>query len=85
MVAGVQQVFETEENVVAEGRFEPTGLKVIAAKEKRAKFAVEGAEAALHFVRLYRTQSFPECFENPWRVVWMNRNLLSRAQSLLCR
>src|ERR1700730_2570685 len=30
------------------------------AKEKPAKFAVEAAEAALHFVRLYRIQSFPE-------------------------
>jgi hypothetical protein len=30
------------------------------AKEKPAKFAVEAAEAALHFERLYRIQSFPE-------------------------
>src|ERR1700733_8503809 len=55
------------------------------AKEKPAKFAVEAAEAALHFVRLYRIQSFPKCFQNSWQVVWMNRNLPSRAQSLLCR
>jgi hypothetical protein len=55
------------------------------AKEKPAKFAVEAAEAAIHFVRLYRIQSFPECFENSWQVVWMNSNLPSRAQSLLCR
>src|SRR6267378_6664489 len=55
------------------------------AKEKPAKFAVEAAEAALHFVRLYRIQSFPECVQNSWQVVGMNRNLPSRAQSLLCR
>src|SRR6266446_9681735 len=55
------------------------------AKEKPAKFAVEAAEAALHFERLYRIQRFPECFQNSWQVVWMNRNLPSRTQSLLCR
>src|SRR6202162_6274774 len=55
------------------------------AKEKPAKFAVEAAEAALHFVRRYRIQSFPEYFQNSWQVVWMNRNLPSRAQSLLRR
>src|SRR5260370_40106068 len=55
------------------------------AKEKPAKFAVEAAEAALHLVRLYRIQSFPEYFQDWWQVVWMNRNLPSRAQSLLCR
>src|SRR6478736_4778851 len=47
------------------------------AKEKPAKFAVEAAEAALSYVRLYRIQSFPECFQNSWQVVWMNRNLPS--------
>src|SRR6202035_896474 len=56
-----------------------------AAKEKPAKFAVEAAEAALHFVRLYRIQSFPEGFQNSWQVVWMNRSLPSRLQCLLCR
>src|ERR1700730_12788057 len=55
------------------------------AKEKPAKFAVEAAEAALHFVWLYRIQSFQECFQNSWQVVGMNRKLPSRAQSLLCR
>src|SRR5882757_11118988 len=55
------------------------------AKEKPAKFTVEAAEAALHFERLYRIQSFPECFQNSWQVVWMNRNLPSRVQSLICR
>src|ERR1700730_17016248 len=55
------------------------------AKKKPAKVAVEAAEAALHFERLFRMQSFPESFQNSWQVVWMNRNLPSRAQSLLCR
>src|SRR3984893_15537600 len=55
------------------------------AKEKPAKFAVEATEAALHFVRLYSIQSIPEDFQKSWQVVWMNRNLPSRAQSLLCR
>src|ERR1700722_20643290 len=54
-------------------------------KEKPAKFAVEAAEAALHFVRRHRIQSFPEYFQNSWQVVWMNRNFPSRAQSVLCR
>src|SRR5260221_1006739 len=54
------------------------------AKEKPAKFTVEPAEAALHLVRLYRIQSFPECFQDWWQVVWMNRNLPSPAQSLVC-
>src|ERR1700733_6303262 len=39
------------------------------AKQKPAKFAVEAAEAALYFERLYRMQSFPECFQNSWQVV----------------
>src|SRR5258708_1282557 len=55
------------------------------AKEKPAKFAVEAAEAALHFVRFYRIQSFPECFQNSRQVVWMNRSFPSRAQRLFCR
>jgi hypothetical protein len=50
------------------------------AKERPAKFAAEPAEAALHFVRLYRIQSFPEYFQNSWQVVWMNRNLPSPVQ-----
>jgi hypothetical protein len=28
-----------------------------------AKFAIEAAEAALHFERPYKAQSFPECFQ----------------------
>ena len=55
------------------------------AKEKPAKFAVGASEAAFHFVRLYRVQSFPECFQNSRQVVRMNRSLPSRVQSLLCR
>src|SRR5580704_4822769 len=55
------------------------------AKQKPAKFAVEAAEAALHFERLSRIQSFLQCFQNSWQVVWMNRNLPPRAQSLRCR
>src|SRR5580692_1553000 len=51
------------------------------AKEKPAKFAVAAAEAALHFERLCRIQSFPEALENSWPVVGMNRNLPSRVQS----
>jgi len=54
-------------------------------KKKPAKFAVEAAEAALCVERPYRIQSFPECFQHSWQVVWMNRNLPSPAQSLLCR
>src|SRR5258707_8522594 len=45
------------------------------AKEKPAEFAVEAAEAALHFVRLYRIQSFYESCQNSRHGVWMNRNL----------
>src|SRR3984957_14246057 len=55
------------------------------AKEKPAKFAVEAAEAALHFIRLSKIQSFPECFENSGQVAWVNRTLPSRPQSLPCR
>src|SRR6266853_1880670 len=54
-------------------------------KEKPAEFAVEAAEVALNFVWLSRIQSFPECFQNSWQVVWMNRSLPSQPQSLLCR
>src|SRR5882762_10103374 len=67
------------------GHFPRSVAQRTTAKEKPAKFAVEAAEAALHFERLYRIQGFSECFQNSWQVVRMNRNLPSRVQSLLCR
>src|SRR6266481_4297381 len=61
------------------------GAQRKSAKEKPAKCAVEAAEAALHFVRLFGSQSLAECCQNSGQVVWMNRDLPSRARSLLCR
>jgi hypothetical protein len=66
-------------------RLSPIGRAGTTAEEKPVEFAVEAAEAALHFERLCRIQSFPECFQNSWQVVGMNRDLPSRAQNLLWR